>query len=371
MKLGLCQRFLLTYNRKIVFINLNIEIMKNSLIVLSLSLLLFISCKKEDKITVETISTYYLSMGSSYANDIYYKLDSGIVAYVPRTNWDIAFHTSTMSSTIITNGGNGVELYAYPKGDTAKWNAIDTSGIKKWKILYNSDTTWTYGAFERNSLGHPDYGWGVYNSINHDIIGDSLFIIKLANSQYKKLWIKKKLSTQNKYSLVYANLDGSSAVSSIIDCSPYTAKNFVYYSLASNAVIDREPASADWDLLITKYIEMIPSGSSYTPYPVMGILSNTMRLSNMGTISYSGIRVAQMDGVDINSDDYTQALFQTSISTIGSDWKTFSQTTYNYTLKDNLAYYVETTDKKIYKIVFTKFLGSSTGSLEFVVKKVK
>ena len=35
-----------------------------------------------------------VSMGASYANDIYYSFEIGEVASAPRANWDIAFYTS-------------------------------------------------------------------------------------------------------------------------------------------------------------------------------------------------------------------------------------------------------------------------------------
>ena len=66
-----------------------------------------------------------------------------------------------------------------PLGDMNAWDAVDTSQMAGWPALYNSDTTWLNGAFDRNATGHPDYGWGVYNSQTHDVIGDSIFIIKL------------------------------------------------------------------------------------------------------------------------------------------------------------------------------------------------
>ena len=55
--------------------------------------------------------------------------------------------------------------------------------------MYNSEISWYDGAFENNSLGPPDYGWGVYNMINHNVTGDSLYIIKTI-SNWKKIWIQ-------------------------------------------------------------------------------------------------------------------------------------------------------------------------------------
>ena len=53
----------------------------------------------------------------------------------------------------------------------------------------------------------------------------------------------------------YANLDGTDEVSETVVCSDYTDKNFLYYSLHTGEVIDREPAAASWDILFTKYSE--------------------------------------------------------------------------------------------------------------------
>ena len=61
--------------------------------------------------------------------------------------------------------------------------------------LHNSDTSWNYGAFiSTQSNDMFDYGWGVYNIQTHNIVGDSLFIIKTINGNWKKLFIKRKTS---------------------------------------------------------------------------------------------------------------------------------------------------------------------------------
>jgi len=178
-------------------------------------------------------------MGASYINEVYYSLKSGNKGAVNRKQWDIAFRASRMSASIITNdaannnsiGLLGVELYAYPKSDTSGWATVDTIGIKKWKNLVNSTTDWEEGAFCRNQKGHPDYGWGKYNAASHNVVGDSLFVIRLRDGSYKKLWIKVKYSSLNTFDIRYANLDGSGDKTVTLDCKPYETKNFVGYSL--------------------------------------------------------------------------------------------------------------------------------------------
>jgi hypothetical protein len=347
--------------------------MKLGYICIVLSFFLLYSCKKDNNNDIVATSET-LIMGSGYANDVYYSLDNGIVATVPRANWDIAFHTNVYSSTIITNGGEGVQLYAYKNiADSTAWNTVkDTAGLYQKDVLYNSDTTWTFGAFERTMQGFPDYGWGTYNTTSHDIIGTTLFIIKLGNNQVKKIMIARKYSTLNKYRFWYANIDGSGEQKVTLDCSSYTKKNFVYFSFSSNALIDREPDNDKWDFLMTKYIQMVPAGTGVVmPYPVVGVLSNTMRLSIMGAITYTAYRTAKLSKVNVGTTDYSKASFKTNISTIGYDWKTVNMSTGTYTLQDSLVYYISRPDQSVYKIVFTAFEGSSTGVIKFDKTKLK
>lgn len=295
-----------------------------------------------------------ITMGQGYANDIYYSMANGVVATVPRANWDIAFETGSRTSTIIINAGTGVKLYTYPNGDISAWSSMDITGIENWKEMNNSDTTWSFGAFERNALGHPDYGWGIYNSVTHDVVSDSLFVLQLPDQSYKKLWIIKKASVDNEYIFEIANIDGTGDVTDTVNCEPYVSKNFIYYSVTSGTVIDREPDTDSWDFVVTRYIEMIPDGTGgLVPYPVIGVLTNT------------GVKSATLENVPFSTTDYSSAVFVTSISEIGSDWKSFNMDTYQYSVDENKVYFVKDRDLSVYRIVFTAFEGSSTGLIGF------
>ena len=326
--------------------------MKVKMIAAVLFTLLTISCKKQD--IPLTIVNETITMGSGYANDVFYSLSTGVVATVPRTNWDIAFQTGSRSSTIIINGGAAMKLYTFPNGDISSWNSVNTTGIGTWKALNNSDTTWSLGAFERNALGHPDYGWGIYNSVTHDVVGDSLFVIQLQDQTYRKLWIKKKASVDNKYIFQFANIDGSGSILDTVDCKPYTGKNFIYYSFATKDVVNREPDKDAWDFVVTKYIEMIPGVTGgKVPYPVIGVLTNI------------GIKSAQLDNVTVTSNDFSTAKFVTAISEIGSDWKTFNMSTNQWSLTSSRVYFIKNKGLSVFKIVFTGYEGSTTGILKF------
>ena len=142
-------------------------------------------------------------------------MQNGETLNTSNQDWDIAFSTASMSSTIRTNDGKTVELYTYQDGDTSAWNDINNSAINNLpKLMFNSDTSWEYGAFDINQVGGFDYGWGIYNLQTHHLIGDSLYLIKTINGNWKKLWIKSKILGE--YTILYADLDGSNMVNTNI-----------------------------------------------------------------------------------------------------------------------------------------------------------
>jgi len=278
-------------------------------------------------------------MGASYANDIYYSMENGEVHSVDRKNWDIGFYTNAFSAGIITNDGNGVVVYTYQNSDTTGWDNIDTTGLTTGKALYNSLEEWEDGAFNRKSSGHPDYGWGKYNSITHDVIGDSIYIVIFADESAKKLWIQRKHSMGNTYYFKYANLDGTEEVTEVLEVNPYTDKNFVYYSLQNQEVLDREPAKETWDIVITKYMEEVMG----TPYPVTGILNNIDVPAN------------KYAPVNPNFNEWYSVPMDSTKTSIGYDWKYFDMGNLTYICEDSTIFFVQNMNQDVYKLVFSAF----------------
>ncbi len=292
-----------------------------------------------------------VEMGANYADDVYYSMSSGEVGTQPNNNWHIAFSTSAFSSTIIINDGAGVVLYTYPDGDTGAWDTVSTEGIDNWTPQYNSPDTAMIGAFDRNALGHPDYGWGIYNSTSHDVVGDSLFVIQLPDQSYRKLWIDKKLSVDNKYVIQYANIDGSEDIRDTLDINPYVSKNFAYFSFETGELADREPDDP-WDILFTRYYD------ERIPYPVTGVVSNI------------GVEAARITEADTSSSCFGTPEYSDKRTVIGSDWKSFNMETYQYELEDSLVFVVRDTSGMEYSLYFTRFEGSSTGKAVFVKRQI-
>ena len=120
----------------------------------------------------------------------------------------------------------------------------------------------------------------------------------------------------------------------------YTAKNFVYYSLQTNEVLDREPNSDTWDILFTKYNTILEEGS---PYIVTGVVNNV----NIPSKSYDEV------GPDFN--DWGPLPFDSAKVSIGHDWKEFSMVTFTYIVDDSIAFFISNRNGDVYKLVFKAF----------------
>ena len=291
-----------------------------------------------------------VTMNPGYTQEVYYQFSNGNRVSVFRNTWDIAFRTMKMSSSILINDGSNVVLWTYPLADTSGWASLDTTGISSWNPIFNNPDDWENGAFSRAALGHPDYGWGIYNIATHMITGDSLFVIKVTDNTYKKLWIVKKDAPANIYYFRYANTDGSDPQELNLDCNPWTGKDFIGFNMQTNLPVDYQPSLESWDIVFTKYMSVQPDG---TPYPVTGVLSNP------------GIYVKKFYPVDPEFNEWWPAPWDSTRSAIGWNWKYFDMTNFVYVVHDSMVFYVRDLTGDTYRLKFTDFAGTATGNIEF------
>ena len=328
--------------------------MKKSLLVIRITLVLMIVSVFRFGVHAQvTMVLDSVIMGPSYANEVYYNMQNGIVSTYPRNSWDIAFRTMVMSSSIITNDGSNVMLYTYPKADTSGWTSIDTTGWQTWAPLYNGVDDWENGAFMRNAKGGLDFGWGIYNTSNHFITGDSLYVIKLRNGSFKKLWMQVKKSGESRYIFRYAQIDGTEEQIVTLNCSDYLSREFIGYSLQTDSIIDFQPVKSSWDLVFTKYIA--PEFPD-TVYNFMGIQNN------------AEVYAEKFLHVAPEFIGYNPYVWDSTKISIGHNWKTFSGGVWSLT--DSLAYFVKTKAGDVYKLVITGYEGSSSGKIVFRKAKI-
>lgn len=295
-----------------------------------------------------------VSILPGYTHQTFYSLENGVVKQEPNDNWDIAFQIDGFAASLRINSANGVALHKVPNADQSGWASIDTAGIATWAQRYNSDQTWDGGAFNigADTSNAFDLGWGVYDPITHHVNGDSVFIITLSNGDVKKFRMDRL--SGGVYAFTYANIDGTSEASKTVDKADFQGKNFGYFSFATESSLDREPASADWDLLFTRYISPVAPGFYYG---VTGVLSNI------------GVKVSEMRGVDpasVTIDDTVSAPFSYNLSTIGHDWKSYDNMARVWSFEDMLTYFVKNdSSDDFYQLTFTGFGGGATGDFIF------
>ncbi len=296
-----------------------------------------------------------VSMQALYTNQVFYSLDNGEVANIDNNDWNIAFAlhgTGAAGSAILLNEAN-TQLWT-PAQDTSWWDSFDTTGHANWEELLNSDTSWTNGAFNkyRGAASGFDLGWGILNpSNNYWTFGDSLYVAKLGDGSYRKIWIES-LKT-GVWEFTYADVDGNNENTVTITKADYPNKNFIYFSLENDQIIDREPENTTWDLTFAKHRDEVMPGM---------IVSVTSVFNNRYVWSAKA-----------NEADYNAAVtsttpvtdFNQNVTNIGREWKKYSSAT-GWTVYDSIAYFVYDQDSTdFYRIVFTEFGGMGDGITYF------
>ncbi len=288
---------------------------------------------------------------SNGINDVFYSFRGGVLKTVPSDNWDIAFEINGFTASIIINDGAGVELYKAPY-NSSQWSSFDTTGMSGWSRQHNSLKYWEQGAFNRGLSGDVDLGWGKYDLNTHQVVGDSVFLIRLRNGDYKKIMIINLAS--NTYHFKYANVDGSNETSKALAKSSFSGKTFGYFSIVDGTSLDREPSGTQWDLVFTTYLLPINMGT-IVYYPVYGVKSN------------KGVEIARRTGVDVSNNDTFNLTWEYNITNIGSDWKVFDNQNQVYNMVENLSFFIKTNLKEVWKMYFTEYVGGNEGMSVFNV----
>lgn len=295
-----------------------------------------------------------VSVGENYAYQAYYNLSTGEVQQIKNDAWDLGFSAfdATDAGVLINESASfsesPLQLWV---AETTNWNETisDMSLFTDENTLYNAEESWTEGAF--NSIKDPnsplDYGWGEYNTSDHFIEGNRIFVIQLREGNYIKIQIQKL--ENNEYTFRFASLDGSNETTATISKDDANGASLLYYSLGAKEVVEMPTA---YDLVFQRYTDMIDAGDgNLVPYTVTGVLTGPNN------------KAVKADGIDPETVDYSDYLndFSTTLSVIGQDWKFFDFSE-GWLVDSDRAYFVANQENEVYKIVFYDFEGSSTGT---------
>lgn len=279
--------------------------------------------------------------------DVYYKLSNGSKQSAPSSQWDFAFTNVLVDASVLSNDAAGVQVYLASE-DITKWNSLDTTGTN-WNRIYNSEKSWGSGAFSNLGGMHPDYGWGQYNQSTHNVIAKRLFFVKLKDGSWRKMMIEK-METNGNVSFKLANLDGSNVKTGSYNKITNKAFNFTFYDAVKDSFLQHEAPSANWDLSFSKYYSEVAPGSLYL---VSGVRANM------------NVKVAQREGIAVNSNDTNGLVYGTNISEIGSDWKTYDQNLNVYKMATDRTYFVKLKNGEVWKLFFTGYVGGPSATSYF------
>lgn len=304
-------------------------------------------------VSAQTLVNDSVMIGS--ANEAWYKLSDGTRTTDARANWDLGFTTDGYDVTILFNQAVGNNVYIATGATPATFTAV-TQADASATPLYNSDSTWVVGALNQQPAGQYNYGWGSYNPSTHNITGNRVFIAQLAGGAYKKFYIQdlNNSSMPYVYTLVYADMDNSNQQTVTIPKQTYGTKNFIYYSFTTNTIVDREPASANWDLLFTKYTSTSELYQGSANQVVAGVIQN------------SSVLAAQANSIATPSTytAYASHTFSTATNILGWDWKGLNAS-FQYTVEPNRVYFVKVKNNDVYKVIFQSYTGSTSGKFKF------
>lgn len=337
------------------------------------------SCKKDEPFTpLEPIEgTIVAEVGEELRSQIYLDLSEGTAITIPVNAWDIAFES---------DGGFTVKV------NSAKKSGVWNTGQTDFNAITAPSTT--PGAFKFDSAADELGGTAIGAWGNNGVSEKRVYVIDLGLNPpssttgigYKKFIIEG--FAHDTYTLRYANLDGTEEHT--VEIPVNKNKNYTYYSLQTDAVVEIEPDKGKWDLLITGYTRPGGGPPPFSFVISVGALVNT----------YGGVRVAvDNPGKDLAATDDPEAPINTFPSSnsryeeitvadytsqealddqlaIGSDWYQILQPHRdgNYKVYDWKTYIVKDVDGRYFKMRFIAYKGGpniTTGYPTFEYQEIQ
>ena len=292
-----------------------------------------------------------ITMGQGYANHIWYSFKDGVANSSAKDNWELAFEMKSFGVGVHANRAVEMQVWKYPENDVEIDTQIDTTGvIETWPLVFNSDESWSLGAFNQLPSGNFNYGWGDYNIVNHSVQGTSLYFIKLPNGDFKKFFIESKI--MGTYTFKLCNLDNSGLITRTLSNTEGIADQalFGYYSITNDEFLNREPIQSDWDMVFTQYNAVVFGNAANQR--VVGALLNE---------NTQAIKISLNNPTD--SYSYSEEDFSELINTIGYDWKELNYQNFQWFIHDTLIYVVKTQHGDYFELAFTSFSGQGTGNI--------
>jgi len=326
-----------------------------------------------------------VSMGPGYANAVYFNLRTGEKSQSAISTWHMSHTTVSRDNCIRVNHLNGVDVYAYPKGDNKDFSKMDTAGWMSWKHFYNDIHTHELGALNQsiNSKDPWDFSWGIYNPTTKEVVGDSLYLFVINSPTAGKTFLKFNPILQTisgDFIFRFASLDGSIDKTDTLKQASFTGKSYKYYNFFKGAV-QPEPIRENWDILFTRYMAPTtpPGGGPMVMYPTMGVESKrSERVSKITNYTWDVIAANPAQSIAGIKMTGTPGELSKDLTKIGGDWKTYDGAAMSWKISTDWNYIVETIrtqgttkDTAFWMLAFTGFSGSAKGETQLKSMELK
>lgn len=296
----------------------------------------FMSCEKKElpapKYDRGDVQTMQIAMTNTYKNQIWVSLgENKIVSTNFKTDWDLAFETSTTGYHVLMN--TGLSSRVYKTNQVLLQNVTDTIGLG-----INGTVDSPTGNLDSTAIGDWQTNINVY-------IVERGYTETGQHLGYYKIKFISVNSSQ--FTFEYGNIFGAQTFTGTViknsDC------NFSMYSFNTNQQVTIEPLKTNYDLCFTQFTHVFTNPLHY--YLVSGALINP-----------SKTRVAIIKDkpfTEISINDTLEHVFSTYKNSIGYDWKTFDLNTNVYTVNSSLCYIIHDSKGFYYKLHFIDFYNSS------------
>lgn len=309
----------------------------------------FTSCERDEKAVPKPLPNDAehdsLSMGSNYAWQVYYDLETGkMVAKNKKTDWDLGFETAADGFHVFLNSGKSMFVY---NTHNSNFDAVnDTAGKLK-------DRSWDEASGNPDSTAIGDWTKDKYVYLidrGYDENGERVGFKKV---QFLKV-------DASSYEVKIADINGSNMVQKVIGKD--AAYNLMFLSLQASDLVSVEPPKDKWDIVFTQYTHVFYDTEEIMPYLVTGCLMNRYNTEAVKDT------VNTFD--EINFDLLQTFTFSKAINTIGYDWKIYSNNV--YTTNPDFIYIIKNRNDLYFKLHFLDFYNATgeKGSPSFEYQKL-
>ncbi len=309
-----------------------------------------ISCFPVDKAVAPYdrtgLITGVIDITPTYSQQAFYNLQTNsIVRQEDFSFWDLSFDCTSDSLGVYLNSAQLMGVYKVESSSFETVSNDTTFFANKWK--YDSPS----GYIDSSAIGK---WWGSVSN-NQVITKGEYFVTTLGvDSKGNSLGVKKFTllnADLTQYKIRFANLNGTE--DTIMTIQKDSMYNVVGLSLLNKQVVYPEPPKNDWDLLLSRYTQLFIIFEEF-PYPVTGVLINKSKIKALlDTI---------VDFRTISRTSFSEMSFTNRKDVIGYDWKTFDFTASAFLVLPNKTYVIKTNSNQYYKLFFSDFYDSKTGS---------